>query len=169
MPHALATGKLLAERGIAVCWETAGTANSKLLNRALQLSIESGGCVKFDLKAFDENLHQALTGGTNRRTMENFTRAASRFEERPSRPLLIASTLLVPGYVDAQEVGRIARFIADANPAIPYALLAFHPHFEMADLPRTSIGHGQAALTAARAAGLTNVRLGNVHLLSDAY
>jgi pyruvate formate lyase activating enzyme len=169
MPHALATGKKLAERGIVVCWETAGTAHPKLLNRALQLSLDSGGCVKFDLKAFDENLHQALTGGSNRRTLENFTRAASRVDERPSRPLLVASTLLVPGYVDAQEVERIARFIADLNPAIPYALLAFHPHFEMSDLPRTSRGHGQAALDAARTAGLINVRLGNEHLLSDAY
>ncbi len=169
MPHALATGKYLAERGIVVCWETAGTSNPKLLRKALQLSLESGGCVKFDLKAFDENLHRVLTGGSNIRTLENFTYAASRIPERPDPPPVVASTLLVPGYVDAEEVGRIASFIADLNPAIPYALLAFHPHFEMSDLPRTSLRHGQAALAAAQDAGLENVRLGNVHLFSDAY
>ncbi len=169
MPHALAAGRAFAERGITVCWETAGTAHPKLMDRAVQLSLETGGCVKFDLKAYDENLHRVLTGGSNRRTLENFAAAAARFDERPSPPLVVASTLLVPGYVDAEEVGRIAAFIADLNPSIPFALLAFHPHFEMADLPRTSLRHGQAALAAARSAGLENVRLGNVHLLSSAY
>jgi pyruvate formate lyase activating enzyme len=83
--------------------------------------------------------------------------------------LVIASTLLVPGYVDGGEVGRIARFIAEINPNIPYALLGFAPHFFMPDLPRTSVGHAEEAEEAARAAGLTNVRLGNRHLLSYDY
>jgi len=41
----------------------------------------------------------------------------------------------VPGYVDAEEVGLIARFIAEVDPRIPYTLLAFAPHFYMQDLP----------------------------------
>jgi pyruvate formate lyase activating enzyme len=65
----------------------------------------------------------------------------------------------------AEEVGRIAAFIAQLNPAIPYALLAFAPQFLMADLSCTSLRHAQAAERAAREAGLTNVRLGNRHLL----
>ena len=84
-------------------------------------------------------------------------------------PLVIASTLLVPGYVDAREVGLIAGFIASLNPNIPYALLALAPQFYMQDLPRTSVGHAEAAEEAARAAGLTNVRIGNRHLLSRDY
>jgi len=35
----------------------------------------------------------------------------------------------VPGYVDAEQVGKIARFIAALNPRIPYALFAFAPNF----------------------------------------
>ncbi len=169
MPHALRAARLMAERGVVVCWETAGTSNQKLLDQAVQLSLQTGGCIKFDLKAYDENLHMALTGASNRRTLENFARAAQRFQERREPPLVVASTLLVPGYVDANEVGRIAGFIAAINPNIPYALLAFAPHFYMSDLPRTSAGHAQAAEQAARAAGLTNVRVGNRHLLSDDY
>ena len=82
---------------------------------------------------------------------------------------MIASPLLVPGYVDAREVRRIAGFIAELNPAIPYALLGFHPHFFVPDLPRTSVRHAEAAEAAAREAGLTRVRVGNRHLLSRAY
>ncbi len=169
MPHALAAARWLAERGVAVCWETAGSSNPKLLDRAVQVSLETDGCIKFDLKAYDEVLHTVLTGGSNRRTLENFARAACRVDERPDPPLLIASTLLVPGYVDAAEVERIARFIAGLNPSIPYALLGFAPHFHMADLPRTSVRHAEEAEIAARSAGLTNVRVGNRHLLSSDY
>jgi len=34
MPHALATSRLLAAKGVAICWETAGTANPRLMDRA---------------------------------------------------------------------------------------------------------------------------------------
>jgi pyruvate formate lyase activating enzyme len=169
MPHALATSRLLAERGVTICWETNGSMHPRLLDQALDLSLRTGGCFKFDLKAFDEHLHLALTGTPNRRTLENFRRAACRIPERPDPPLVVASTLLVPGYVDAQEVARIASFIAQLDPDIPYALLGFHPHFFAPDLPRTSVRHAEEAEAAARDAGLTRVRVGNRHLLSRAY
>ena len=82
---------------------------------------------------------------------------------------MIASTLLVPGYVDAEEVGRIAQFIAALDPRIPYALLAFAPHFYMPDLPRTSSHHALEAERAARSVGLLDVRIANRHLLSEVY
>jgi pyruvate formate lyase activating enzyme len=109
MPHALAAGRRLAGAGVVVCWETAGTSNPKLLDCAVELSLRTGGCIKFDLKALDEHVHIALTGASNRRTLENFVRAASRCGDRREPPLVVASTLLVPGYVDSVEVERIAR------------------------------------------------------------
>lgn len=165
MPHALAASKPLAQRGMRLCWETNGTMHPKLLEAAVEYSLNTGGCIKFDLKAFDESLHIALTGISNRRALENFARAARRFDERSALPLVVASTLLVTGYVDAVEVGQIARFIASLNPHIPYALLAFAPNFYLSDLPCTSARHAQEAESAARAAGLVNVRIGNRHLL----
>jgi pyruvate formate lyase activating enzyme len=165
MPHALAASKRLSERGVRVCWETAGTMHPKLLDAAVRYSLETGGCIKFDLKAFDEPLHLALAGISNRRTLTNFARAAHRYHERPKAPLVIASTLLVPGYVDAGQVAKIARFIASIHPEIPYSLLAFAPNFCMGDLPCTSVRQAQEAEEAAREAGLLNVRVGNRHLL----
>jgi pyruvate formate lyase activating enzyme len=141
----------------------------RLLDRAVELSLLTGGCIKFDIKALNENLHLALTGVSNRRTLQNFSQAARRIPERPEPPLVVASTLLMPGYVDAREVGRIAHFIAEIDPTIPYALLGFHPHFFIHDLPRTSVRHAEEAEAAARAAGLTRVRVGNRHLLSRDY
>jgi pyruvate formate lyase activating enzyme len=74
--------------------------------------------------------------------------------------------LLVPGYVAADQVRQIACFIAELDPTIPYALLAFHPAFEMSDLPTTSRQQALDCLATAQAAGLHRVRLGNVHLLA---
>jgi pyruvate formate lyase activating enzyme len=169
MPHALASAKYLAEKGVVICWETAATANPRLMDRAVQLALQSGGCVKFDLKAYSEALHIALTGWSNRQTLANFSRAARRFQERPELPLVVASTLLVPGYVDADEVGRIAEFVARLDPDIPLVLLGFHPHYLMPDLPRTSVAHAEAAYQAAQEGGLRHVYLGNRHLLGRDY
>lgn len=148
------------------CWETNGSMDGRLLDGMTDLALESGGCIKFDLKAWDESLHLALTGVTNRRTLENFSRVARMVGRRPVPPLLVASTLLVPGYIDEEEVGRIAKFIASHSPGIPYALLAFHPLFRMADLPRTRASHARRCYEAAKEAGLENVKIGNPHLLA---
>ena len=165
MPHALATSRHLAQRGVRVCWETNGMMHPGLLDRAVKYSFQTGGCIKFDLKAFDEEVHLALTGVSNRRVRENFMRAAQQYNERPELPLVVVSTLLVPGYVDVDQVSKIAGFIASVNPQIPYSLLAFAPDFYMNDLPCTSVDHAQEAEAAARRAGLVNVRTGNRHLL----
>ena len=80
-------------------------------------------------------------------------------------PVLTASTLLVPGYVDEEEVEQIAKFIAEINPAIPYSLLAFYPCYVIDDLPTTSRKLAYKCYERAKK-HLENVRIGNVHLLS---
>lgn len=170
LPFALRASKLALEKNkgrlLRICWETNGSMQKAYLDEMIELSLDSGGCIKFDLKAWDENLHIALTGITNKRTLENFSRVGERIKTRSVPPLLIASTLLVPGYINENEVGDIARFIASINPDIPYSLLAYYPHFHMSDLPLTSRVLSERCLKAAQEAGLINVRIGNVHLLA---
>ena len=161
--------KTNSDRILRICWETNGSENPHDLEQMIDLSLASGGCIKFDLKAFNPELHRALCGIDNKRTLSNFRKAATYIGKRPEPPLLIASTLLIPGYIDAEEVSQIAHFIAGLNPSIPYSLLAFHPCFVMHDLPQTSRGHAEEAEQAAREAGLTRVRVGNKHLLGDWY
>jgi len=173
MPHAIRASRLALERNkgriLRICWETNGSMHPALLKQAAELSLISGGCIKFDLKAWSDELHIALCGLSNKRTLENFRLLTQYIEKRPSPPFLVASTLLVPGYIDAGEISAISAFIASLNKDIPYALLAFHPQFMMKDLPPTSKRHAQECLAAAKAQGLRNVRLGNIHLLGDDY
>jgi len=169
LPHALAAAKLARrqskKRILRICWETNGSMSPENLEKVMSLSLESGGCVKFDLKAMDKNIHYALCGVDNSRTLENFAAAAKHIPQRPEPPPLVASTLLVPGYIDEQEVKAIASFIAELDPDIPYALLGFHGDFLMTDLPATSSKQAEACLAAAKNVGLKRVRLGNVHIL----
>jgi pyruvate formate lyase activating enzyme len=170
LPHAFRVAELartkMAGRVLRVCWETNGSMAPTLLNRMMDMSLESGGCVKIDLKAFDRNVHRALCGVDNARTLANFRTAAGRIRERPDPPPLVASTLLVPGYVGVREVANIASFIADLDPTIPYALLAFKGEYLMKDLPNTSRAEAQMCLQAARQAGLTRLHVGNANLLT---
>ncbi|MDY6794787.1 MAG: radical SAM protein [Actinomycetota bacterium] len=168
MPFALKASELALRRrngGVRICWETNGSMHPGLLRLAMDLSLSSGGCVKFDLKAYHSVLHRALCGVSNRRTLDNFAYAASRIPERPDPPPLVASTLMVPGYVEADEVGRIASFMAGLDRNIPYSLLAFHPQHAMWDPPVTSRRQAEECRDAAADAGLTRVRVGNIHLL----
>lgn len=154
---------------LRICWETNGSMNPRFLKQMLDIAVESGGCIKFDLKTWTENLNIALCGVTNKQTLENFRHAATYIDKREKPPLIIASTLLVPGYVDIYEVEHIANFIASINPDIPYNLLAFHPQFYMDDLPVTSRSHAETAKDIATKAGLKNIKIGNIHLLGDYY
>jgi pyruvate formate lyase activating enzyme len=171
LPHALAAARLAmknaeeAGRRVRICWETNGAMQEEWLQPLAGSSLASGGVIKFDLKAFSEEMHLALCGVSNSQTLKNFATLAARLGERPEVPLLCASTLLVPGYVDLEEIHGLARFISRLNPEIPYSLLGFYPQFYLKDLPTTSQDQALQAQKTAREAGVKNVHLGNAHLL----
>lgn len=166
LPHAIKTSRLaLQKRKIRICFETNGTMNRNLLEEAAEIVFESGGCIKFDLKAYTKNLNVALCGITNERTFENFEYLVKYFKKRKEPPFLVASTLLVPGYIDLYEVEQIAKFLYKLDPDIPYSLLAFYPSFILNDLPTTSREHAFAARDIALKIGLKRVNIGNIHLL----
>ncbi len=150
---------------LRICWETNGASNPTWLKKMTKLSIESGGCVKMDLKAWSPGIHRALCGCDNSKILDNFARAAEWSSKRRVPPVLIASTTLVPGYIDVEEIYGLASFIARTDPDIPYALLAYAPQFLMDDSPTTSAAQANACLDAAKQAGLKRVRLGNKHLI----
>ncbi len=150
---------------LRICFEWNGCGNKGLVEKAAEISLESGGNIKFDLKTYNRDLSLALCGVDNKRAYENFKLIAEKFyNERPGIPLLTATTLLVPGYVDREEVEEIATFISDLNPAIPYSLLIFHPQYMMSDLSITPLKQVVECYRAAKNK-LKNVNVGNLHLM----
>lgn len=172
MPHALRTSQLALEKAVAekrilrICWETNGYWEKGLARRAAEFSFTSGGNIKFDLKTWDEHLNKALCGVSNKPILERFkTIGEEYFQKRPELPILTASTLLIPGYIDKEEVNNLAGFIAQIDPRIPYTLLAFYPQYMLTDLPTTSRELAYECRDTARR-HLNNVRIGNSQLLS---
>jgi len=172
MPHALKTSQIAIEKAteekriLRICWETNGYWKQELALKAAELSLVSGGNIKFDLKTWNPNLNLALCGVSNDPTLKSFKLIGEKFVKmRPEMPLLTASTLLVPGYIDVEEIGSIAHFIGQIDSKIPYTLLAFYPQYVMTDLPTTSREQANQCYENAKQY-LENVRIGNIHLLS---
>lgn len=161
LPFALKFSRKAMEKreDIMICWEWNGAGNKSLALKAAELSWKSGGTVKFDLKAWNENLHLLLTGRSNERVKENFIRIAENYPD-----VISATTLLVPYYIDENEVENIARFISSLNPEIPYSLLVFHPDYRLNDLPVTPLSQVKKCYEAAKK-HLKRVNVGNLHLL----
>ncbi|MFX0081894.1 MAG: radical SAM protein [Candidatus Hodarchaeota archaeon] len=153
-------------RKFRVCWEWNGSGNRNLTEKCMQIAIESGGNIKFDLKTFNEKLNLALCGVSNQRTLENFkflaeTYFGTRAEDMPE---MSACTLMVPGYTTHEEVELIAEYIKSINENIPYSLLIFHGDYQMRDLGITPRKQALKSLEVAKK-HLKRVNLGNKFLL----
>lgn len=169
--HALSVAQIARNKKqiMRICWETNGNISPRYFDAMADISIKSGGTIKVDVKAWSEPLNIALCGISNQRTIEVLRDLLSLSKIRNDPPSVVVSTLLVPGYVDADEVGSIASFISEVDRDVPYTLLAFAPSYMMSDLPTTSIYHAEKCLEAAISAGLRRVRIGNRHLLTKEY
>ena len=158
--HALKVAERSERR---VCWETNGSFSQGVAKKVGEISYKTGGTIKFDIKAFSNSIYMALCGAKKENTFKNFKFIYKNFR-REDPPILVASTLLVPGYVDVFEVERISEFIASIDPNIPYVLLAFHPDHKMRDLPNTSKDLATSCFNAAKEK-LDRVKIGNIWLL----
>jgi len=178
--HALYSARKMLEKArelglkiFRICWETNGLWNQQLFKKAIEMSLETGGIVKIDFKAWSYEVYSALTGIDKKGHLElikkNIALAAEYFSQRPDPPLLVVSTLLVPGYVDEYEIEHMTRYVAELDRNIPYIFLGFHPDYLLIDLPRTSINHAKKAVEIAKRNGLRNVYIENKWLLSTLY
>ncbi len=110
--------------------------------------------VAFGLKAFSEDLHIDYTGHPNGLILKNF-----KLIHDSGVPML-AETVVIPGYIDADEIEKLARFIASVDPGMMYHLDAYS---KVADnpWPRATIEDVEKSAAAAKK------YLSNVHFLRD--
>ncbi|MFW9770885.1 MAG: radical SAM protein [Candidatus Heimdallarchaeota archaeon] len=155
-----------SERKFRICWEWNGSGRRDLTEKCMQIALTSGGNIKFDLKAFNEKLNLSLCGISNKRTLKNFQYLAEKYfgTRGETMPEISACTLMVPGYVNYEEVEQIAKFLSEINKKIPYSLLIFHGAYQMKDLPITPKEQALKCLKVAKKY-LENVNLGNKFLL----
>lgn len=109
-----------------------------------------------DIKAYDDRVHKKLTGVSNKRILELPAEIVDRGF------VLEVLTLYIPGWVETDQIRRIAELLAEVDPKIPFTILAFFPEYKMRDVPPPTLAQMLEAFRAARDCGLKNIKLGNV-------
>ena len=123
--------------------EEIGSFNILMTNGLRLVDMEHIDLVLLGLKAYSEDIHLDYTGKSNKRILENFATIY-----RSGKKLQVIS-LVIPDYIDAHEIERIASFIAGVDRNIPLTIHAYFPVPDSPWLPATS-EDVKAAVTLAR-------------------
>ena len=111
-----------------------------------------------DIKAFDARVHKRLTGCSN----ELILRLPQEIKKRGF--VLEVLSLFIPGWVEADQLGKIAGIIQEVDPQIPFTILAFFPEFQLTDISPPTLQQMLEGYARVREVGLEKVRLGNVSI-----
>ncbi len=150
---------------LRICFETNGYLSLKTLKNFAEISLKTGGIIKIDLKALSENLNIALTGFSNKVVLKNIKILHKILKRKEGPPPLLISTLMVPNYVDSEEIGKIASFISSIDKEIPYSLLGFFPCHFMEDLGYLKKEEVEKTIREVENRGIKSFNMGNNHLV----
>lgn len=101
-------------------FDTNGYLTEKSLKRVLGFTTS----ITFDLKAYHDEVHLALTGASSDPVLRN-----AEYIGRNAKEKLWEFRILVIPRVNEEEIKPLAEFIADIDPALPVCFLAFRPNF----------------------------------------
>ena len=113
-----------------------------------------------DIKAHEAETYRRLCGTTNEWVLE----APARILDRGF--VLEVLSLYIPGWVETDQLVRIAELLHEVDPRIPFTLLAFFPEHELKNNRPPTLSEMIGAYLAIKDAGLRNVKLGNCHVFA---
>ena len=98
-----------------------------LLTNALELpDLEHTDKIEVGLKAITDSLHRHYTGVSNAPILKNLRKIYDTGKK------LLVESVLIPDYIEADEVERVARFVAGIDSNIPFVIL---PYFQAGNNP----------------------------------
>lgn len=151
--YAYETSKLAKEKGLANVFVT----NGYLTSEALETINPYLDACNVDLKSFREKFYKEYCQARLEPVLDSI---------RLMKKLNIwveITTLIIPGENDGdEELGQIARFIADLDPDIPWHISRFHPNYEFTDKLATPLDTLRKAFSIGKKEGLRYIYVGNV-------
>lgn len=108
-----------------------------------------------DIKAYDDEIYKKLCGTTNDWVLES----PGSIIERGF--VLEVLTLFIPGWVEDDQIKKIAQMISGLDPEIPFTILAFFPAFRMKSVKPPILSDMIRVYHRIKQTGLKNVKLGN--------
>ena len=109
-----------------------------------------------DIKARDVEKHRWLTGCSN----EHILKLPEEILKRGFT--LEVLSLYIPGLVESDELGKIARDLSEVDTEIPFTILAFFPEHKMKDFRSPGTKEMVEAYKKTKYAGRKKIRLGNM-------
>ena len=154
--YAIDTAEACRARGVKAVAVTAGYVHAEP-RRALFSRMDAANV---DLKAFTEAFYRKLCLGHLQPVLESLEALVKELGVWTE-----ITTLLIPGHNDGEaEVAELSTWIAEhLGPDVPLHFSAFHPDFELLDVPPTPPATLARARRQALAVGLRHVYTGNVH------
>jgi pyruvate-formate lyase-activating enzyme len=142
-------------------WVLLETNGFGLTSRNLEL-LASAGVDSFwlDIKAYDSDVYRKLCGTENQTVLE----APARIVDAGF--VLEVLTLYIPGWVETEQIRKIAEHVREVDASIPFTLLAFFPEYKLKHVRPPTLQEFLRAYSAIREAGLRNVKLGNWHVVA---
>jgi len=150
---ALDTCRLAAEAGLKNLFVT----NGYMTAEALEVVAPVLDAANIDLKSFSDSFYRKVCSATLGPVLET----VRRMRERDI--WVEVTTLVIPGRNDSdEELGKLARWLADTDRNMPWHISAFYPAYKMLDVPPTPPHTLSRAASIGEAAGLRFVYIGNV-------
>ncbi|MFH1416229.1 MAG: AmmeMemoRadiSam system radical SAM enzyme [Elusimicrobiota bacterium] len=150
--YALDTAKLASAEGLKNIFVT----NGFMSGEALEAIAPYLDAANVDLKFFNDEMYRKVAGGRLEPVLDTI---------RKMKELGIwveITTLIIPELNDSEEeLSRIAGFIADVDPGIPWHISRFFPNYKFPNTPATPLDALERAVNAGQKAGLKYIYKGN--------
>ena len=151
--YAYEISRLARNAGLANVFVT----NGYMTTEALEVIAPYLDAANVDLKSFRDEFYRKTCHGRLEPVLESI-----RFMKKLGVWIEI-TTLVVPGVNDSEEeLGNIARFIAEVDTDIPWHVSRFHPDYRMQDVGATPLEGLHKAWSIGKKAGLRYIYIGNV-------
>ena len=98
--------------------------NGYLTRQSLLKVLEFTTSITFDIKAFNDEVHLALTGASSAPVLRNAAYVGKHAKEK-----LWEYRILVIPEINVEEIEPLCRFIADIDVQLPVCFLAFRPNY----------------------------------------
>jgi pyruvate formate lyase activating enzyme len=134
--------------GTRVNYDTNGYMTEKSLQRVLNFTTS----ITFDLKAYHDEVHMALTGASSAPVLRN-----AEYIGKLARDKLWEYRIVVIPKINQGEISFFSEFIASIDPELPVCFLAFRPNFALENHVGAPVGLMDECVEIAAQAGLQNV------------
>jgi len=105
-----------------------------------------------DIKAYDDKVHKRLTDASNKWIL----RLPREIVDKDF--VLEVLSLYIPGWVETDQIEKVAKLLTQVDSTIPFTILAFFPEHKLINFPSPNLQQ----MIEAYYAGLKNIKLGNI-------